>query len=235
MKQNDKELPKALKQQMKEQAKNNLELERLEDIQKQNIEIQKQKQREEYLKAREQQMLSPEYLQQQEKIAEMKVNVNYAKHINDLKEQELKAKELEQQHKNNLHTLNIVASLGERLSPSTIGQLYSQINSEREDDKKELTKRASEMNEFNELMGRFKTKYGDESQRVYNELFKDIKGAAPDMETDSLNISKANALLKYTLDNLPAPDEDGALPLADFLKKDNVKDWLSLPPYLINE
>lgn len=42
VKNNEKELPKALKQQIKEQDKNDLELGRVEDIHKQNLELQKQ-------------------------------------------------------------------------------------------------------------------------------------------------------------------------------------------------
>ena len=104
-------------------------------------------------------MLSPEYLQQQQDIINTKSKVDYAKHQNDLLEQEIKARELQQQHKNNLNTLNIIASTAEQIDPSTIGQVVSQINSEQKDISKELSKRALKMNEFNALMGQFNTHY----------------------------------------------------------------------------
>ena len=55
------------------------------------------------------------------------------------------------------------------------------------------------MNEFNALIGQFNTKYGYKSTEIYNKLFKDINGAAPDMGIDANEINKVNALLKYTL------------------------------------
>ena len=126
------ELSDQLKNELMAQANNELRLDYEKQRNKQLLEEQDLQRKREYLNLREQQMNQPERIYEQSMIANKQIELDNRKRMNDLREQEIKAKELEQRHAKRLHTMNAVASHSTQISPETIGQVVAQINDQEE-------------------------------------------------------------------------------------------------------
>ena len=221
------ELTEELKKAIKDNAKADLEIENREERYKQEMKLRKQAEREEYIKAREQELNDPEMILQMHEIAQTKIKADFAKQQEDLREQEVKAKQIERQHLNNKYTLDAIASAGQQLSPETVGQVVAQLNSRAKDEIKNDLPKALEINKTQALKEAFKAQYPEQDVKVYNQILQQHGLKDPDAHTPLDQIKGINSLMEYTLSNLKYEPEADVLPLNDFLSSEGFRTFFN--------
>ena len=223
------ELSDQLKNELMAQANNELRLDYEKQRNKQLLEEQDLQRRSEYLNLREQQMNQPERIYEQSMIANKQIELDNRKRMNDLREQEIKAKELEQRHAKRLHTMNAVASHSTQISPETIGQVVAQINDQEEARAKADMPKVFLLNENEALKERLDKKFENQSRSLYNGMLAN-SGVGGDVDGDSSieAIRGANRLIEYALDHFDIPEDgDPRAHVQQFVTSDAIKNFFN--------
>ena len=221
------ELSDQLKNELMAQANNELRLDYEKQRNKQLLEEQDLQRRSEYLNLREQQMNQPERIYEQSMIANKQIELDNRKRMNDLREQEIKAKELEQRHAKRLHTMNAVASHSTQISPETIGQVIAQINDQEEARAKADMPKVFLLNENEALKERLDKAFESQSRSLYNGMLVN-SGLGGDVDGDSSieAIRGANRLIEYALDHFDIPEDgDPRAHVQQFVTSDAIKNF----------
>ena len=223
------ELSDQLKNELISQANNELRLDYEKQRNKQLLEEQDLQRRSEYLNLREQQMNQPERIYEQSMIANKQIELDNRKRMNDLREQEIKAKELEQRHAKRLHTMNAVASHSTQISPETIGQVIAQINDQEEARAKADMPKVFLLNENEALKERLDKAFESQSRSLYNGMLVN-SGLGGDVDGDSSieAIRGANRLIEYALDHFALPEQGNAqTSVQQFVTSDAIKNFFN--------
>ena len=223
------ELSDQLKNELIAQANNELRLDYEKQRNKQLLEEQDLQRRSEYLNLREQQMNQPERIYEQSMIANKQIELDNRKRMNDLREQEIKAKELEQRHAKRLHTMNAVASHSTQISPETIGQVIAQINDQEEARAKADMPKVFLLNENEALKERLDKAFESQSRSLYNGMLVN-SGLGGDVDGDSSieAIRGANRLIEYALDHFALPEQGNAqTSVQQFVTSDAIKNFFN--------
>ena len=223
------ELSDQLKNELMAQANNELRLDYEKQRNKQLLEEQDLQRRSEYLNLREQQMNQPERIYEQSMIANKQIELDNRKRMNDLREQEIKAKELEQRHAKRLHTMNAVASHSTQISPETIGQVVAQINDQEEARAKADMPKVFLLNENEALKERLDKAFESQSRSLYNGMLVN-SGLGGDVDGDSSieAIRGANRLIEYALDHFALPEQGNAqTSVQQFVTSDAIKNFFN--------
>ena len=223
------ELSDQLKNELMAQANNELRLDYEKQRNKQLLEEQDLQRRSEYLNLREQQMNQPERIYEQSMIANKQIELDNRKRMNDLREQEIKAKELEQRHAKRLHTMNAVASHSTQISPETIGQVIAQINDQEEARAKADMPKVFLLNENEALKERLDKAFESQSRSLYNGMLVN-SGLGGDVDGDSSieAIRGANRLIEYALDHFDIPEDgDPRAHVQQFVTSDAIKNFFN--------
>ena len=223
------ELSDQLKNELIAQANNELRLDYEKQRNKQLLEEQDLQRRSEYLNLREQQMNQPERIYEQSMIANKQIELDNRKRMNDLREQEIKAKELEQRHAKRLHTMNAVASHSTQISPETIGQVIAQINDQEEARAKADMPKVFLLNENEALKERLDKAFESQSRSLYNGMLVN-SGLGGDVDGDSSieAIRGANRLIEYALDHFAIPEQGNAqTSVQQFVTSDAIKNFFN--------
>lgn len=221
------ELSEQLKNELMAQANNELRLDYEKQRNKQLLEEQDLQRKREYLNLREQQMNQPERQYEQAMIANKQIELDNRKRMNDLREQEIKAKELEQRHAKRLHTMNAVASHSTQISPETIGQVIAQINDQEEARAKADMPKVFLLNENEALKERLDKAFESQSRSLYNGMLVN-SGLGGDVDGDSSieAIRGANRLIEYALDHFDIPEQGNPLTsVQQFIASDEIKNF----------
>ena len=223
------ELSEQLKNELMAQANNELRLDYEKQRNKQLLEEQDLQRRSEYLNLREQQMNQPERIYEQSMIANKQIELDNRKRMNDLREQEIKAKELEQRHAKRLHTMNAVASHSTQISPETIGQVVAQINDQEEARAKADMPKALLLNTNEALKERLDKTFESQSRSLYNGMLVN-SGLGGDVDGDSSEeaIRGANRLIEYALGHFDIPEDgDPRAHVQQFVTSDAIKNFFN--------
>ena len=223
------ELSDQLKNELIAQANNELRLDYEKQRNKQLLEEQNLQRRSEYLNFREQQMDRPERIYEQSMIANKQIELDNRKRMNDLREQEIKAKELEQRHAKRLHTMNAVASHSTQISPETIGQVVAQINDQEEARAKADMPKVFLLNENEALKERLDKEFESQSRSLYTGMLVN-SGLGGDVDGDSSieAIRGANRLIEYALDHFALPEQGNAqTSVQQFVTSDAIKNFFN--------
>ena len=223
------ELSDQLKNELMAQANNELRLDYEKQRNKQLLEEQDLQRRSEYLNLREQQMNQPERIYEQSMIANKQIELDNRKRMNDLREQEIKAKELEQRHAKRLHTMNAVASHSTQISPETIGQVVAQINDQEEARAKADMPKVFLLNENEALKERLDKEFESQSRSLYTGMLVN-SGLSGDVDGDSSieAIRGANRLIEYALDHFAIPEQGNAqTSVQQFVTSDAIKNFFN--------
>ena len=223
------ELSDQLKNELMAQANNELRLDYEKQRNKQLLEEQDLQRKREYLNLREQQMNQPERQYEQSMIANKQIELDNIKQMNDLREQEIKAKELEQRHAKRLHTMNAVASHSTQISPETIGQVVAQINDQEEARAKADMPKVFLLNENEALKERLDKAFESQSRSLYNGMLVN-SGLGGDVDGDSSieAIRGANRLIEYALDHFALPEQGNAqTSVQQFVTSDAIKNFFN--------
>ena len=223
------ELSDQLKNELMAQANNELRLDYEKQRNKQLLEEQDLQRRSEYLNLREQQMNQPERIYEQSMIANKQIELDNRKRMNDLREQEIKAKELEQRHAKRLHTMNAVASHSTQISPETIGQVVAQINDQEEARAKADMPKVFLLNENEALKERLDKEFESQSRSLYTGMLVN-SGLGGDVDGDSSieAIRGANRLIEYALDHFAIPEDgDPRAHVQQFVTSDAIKNFFN--------
>ena len=223
------ELSDQLKNELMAQANNELRLDYEKQRNKQLLEEQDLQRRSEYLNLREQQMNQPERIYEQSMIANKQIELDNRKRMNDLREQEIKAKELEQRHAKRLHTMNAVASHSTQISPETIGQVVAQINDQEEARAKADMPKVFLLNKNEALKDRLDKAFESQSRSLYNGMLVN-SGLGGDVDGDSSieAIRGANRLIEYALDHFAIPEDgDPRAHVQQFVTSDAIKNFFN--------
>ena len=223
------ELSDQLKNELMAQANNELRLDYEKQRNKQLLEEQDLQRKREYLNLREQQMNQPERQYEQSMIANKQIELDNIKQMNDLREQEIKAKELEQRHAKRLHTMNAVASHSTQISPETIGQVVAQINDQEEARAKADMPKVFLLNENEALKERLDKAFESQSRSLYNGMLVN-SGLGGDVDGDSSieAIRGANRLIEYALGHFALPEQGNAqTSVQQFVTSDAIKNFFN--------
>ena len=223
------ELSDQLKNELMAQANNELRLDYEKQRNKQLLEEQDLQRRSEYLNLREQQMNQPERIYEQSMIANKQIELDNRKRMNDLREQEIKAKELEQRHAKRLHTMNAVASHSTQISPETIGQVVAQINDQEEARAKADMPKALLLNTNEALKERLDKTFESQSRSLYTGMLVN-SGLGGDVDGDSSieAIRGANRLIEYALGHFDIPEDgDPRAHVQQFVTSDAIKNFFN--------
>ena len=224
------ELTKEMTDLIKQKAETDIIHDANEQLYNQQMDIQKQLERQKYITAREHELNSPNSIYREHEIAQTKMQADYQRRKADLMKQEYDAKMIEQQHKNQMFTLNTIASVGEQLDPTTIGQFVSQINTDSAKQLKDGMNKAAVLNESKHLKDMFSVQYSGDGDRIYNTVMNQYGFRQPDANNTIDDINKVNKLLQYTLDNLQVDLETGGPPLNEFINSDRFKNIFNEQP-----
>ena len=223
----NKNLSKELKEKLKQQAKNDLEMENQEEKYKELKRAQDIKNKNEFLKMREEQMLSPEYLQQRREIENMKIQNDMEEEKRKMKENENKIKEARMKQERELRTLDAISEYDKQFDSQTLGQFITQLNQGNEDSNEKVLK-AKAVHDNKIIHETFKTKYDDDGERIYKRILDAACLQDPHMNLSLREINGTNALLEYTLNNLHYDlDEDKQKGLNDFIGSEGFNNFIS--------
>ena len=224
------ELTKEMTDLVKQKAKTDIIHDANEQLYNQQMNIQKQLEKQKYIEAREQELNSPNSIYREHEIANAKIQSDYQRRKADLMKQEYDAKMVERQHKNQMFTLNTIASVGKQLDPSTIGQFVSQVNTDGTKQLKENMDKASALNGSKYLKDMFSVQYSSDGDRIYNMVMNQYGFRQPDANNTIDDINKVNKLLKYTLDNLQFDLDTETTPVNEFINSEGFRNIFNEPP-----
>ena len=194
-------LSEEIKEKLQERARIDTDLEIESQKMKQLEDLRKTKEKEAYLKAREEQMKTPEYQQHQEELARNQAVIDFKNKENEVLKNGIKAQQAAAEQQARINTLNLFEKTEKEMSPETIGQVVAQVNQEGIKNMNENINKTLARNKINDFQNKFKEKYGDNGKPIFEGVlgYKGITEFNDNTPLDTLN--KAANTLDYTYNN----------------------------------
>ena len=219
------QISEQLKNELQTQASNELKMNQVKQRHKQLLEEQELQRKSEYLNFRKQQINDPERRAEQEAIANKQIELDNMRKMNDLKEQEIKAMEIEQKHTNQYNTRKFISNYPTLIDADNIAQVVTQVREQEEANSKDKDSKVLLINQVNALRELFKHRYEDNYYPILNGILTS-SGLMNDVKLDSSvdQIQKQLHLMQYTLDHYSIPEDENVMSSYQrFIDSDEIK------------